>query len=272
MGLFSDRTCDLVGMVHLQPLPGSSGWAGDMDLIEQAALRDASLLVEGGCDALIVENMGDTPYLKGRVYPETVAAMSRIVTQVVGLGIPTGVQILAGANVEALGVAVASGAHFIRVEGFAYGHLADEGWIEACAGELLRERSRLRSETAVWADVQKKHASHAMTADLSLTELGHGHAFCGADVLIATGQRTGGRTRVEDVKSLREAGLPVVVGSGVDVADASELAKWADALIVGSALKEGGDWRRPVELERVRALSDTVRAVELPDRKPSDLC
>ena len=261
MGLFSKRTCDLVGMIHLKPLPGSSGWGGDMEWVQSAAMEDAVRLAEGGCDALIVENMGDSPYLKGRVHPETVAAMARVVTEVVKLGLPTGVQVLAGANAEALGVAVASGARFIRVEGFAYGHLADEGWIEACAGELLRDRARLRSEIAIWADVQKKHASHALTADLSLSELAHGHAFCGADVLIATGQRTGGRTRLEDVQSLGEAGLPVVVGSGVDLEDAPVLAKCADALIVGSALKERGDWRRPVELGRVRSLSNSLDAV-----------
>ena len=65
---------------------------------------------------------------------------------------------------------------------------------------------------------------------------------------------------MEDVLSLREAGLPVVVGSGVDAEDAAMLAKWADALIVGSALKEGGDWRQPVKLERVQSLSDTLKS------------
>ena len=258
MGLFTDQKCDLVGMVHLKPLPGSPGWAQDMQSIESAALHDATLLREGGCQALIVENMGDAPYLNGRVHPETVAAMARIVAEVVKLGLPTGVQVLAGANAEALGVAVAAGAQFIRVEGFAYGHLADEGWIEACAGELLRSRARLQSEVAIWADLQKKHASHAITADLSLSELAHGHAFCGADVLIATGQRTGGRTRLQDVEALRDAGLPVVVGSGVDLEDAAVLGKRADALIVGSALKEQGNWRSPVELGRVRALSEIL--------------
>ena len=260
MGLFSSHSCELVGMVHLLPLPGSAGWSGDMDAVEKAALRDAVCLIKGGCDALLVENMGDAPYLKGGVHPETVAAMSRIAREVVRLGIPTGIQILAGANVEALGVAVASGAMFIRAEGFAYGHVADEGWIEASAGPLLRERAKLRSEVQIWADVQKKHASHATTADLSLDELAHGHAFCGADALIATGSRTGARTREADLKELVAAGLPVVVGSGVDVEDAAVLAIHADALIVGSAIKEHGDWRMPVDLARVRALSEIVHS------------
>ena len=159
LGLFEKESCALVGMVHLDALPGSPGWRRDLQAVEAAALRDAECLVAGGCDALIVENMGDLPYLKGEVLPETLTAMTRMVREVVGLGLPTGVQFLAGANIQALSVAFAAEAHFVRVEAFAFGHLSDEGWMDACAGPLLRKRAILGSEISIWADVQKKHAS-----------------------------------------------------------------------------------------------------------------
>ncbi len=258
--LFESGRCSLVGMVHLLPLPGSPGWRGDMKAVVEAARRDAERLVEGGCDALLVENMGDLPYLRGRVYPETVAAMARAASVVTELGLPVGVQVLAGANREALGVAVASGAHFVRVEGFAYAHVADEGWLEASAGELLRARRALGADIAIWADVRKKHAAHAVTGDLSLAELAKGTAFCGADALIVTGGATGEPTATADLEAARAAGLPVVVGSGVTDRDAASLAALADALIVGSWLKRDGDWRAPVELARVRRLREVVDA------------
>ena len=47
-------------------------------------------------------------------------------------------QILAGGNREALAVSAAAGLNFIRVEGFIFGHLADEGYMDACAGQLMR--------------------------------------------------------------------------------------------------------------------------------------
>ena len=47
-------------------------------------------------------------------------------------------QILASNNKQAIAVALASGLQFVRVEGFVYGHVADEGYTDACAGELLR--------------------------------------------------------------------------------------------------------------------------------------
>ena len=249
----------LVGMVHLLPLPGSPGWRGDMAAVLSAARRDAEALLAGGCDALLVENMGDVPYLRGAVPPETTAAMAVATAAVTALGAPTGVQVLAAANREALGVAAATGARFLRVEAFAYAHVADEGWLDACAGPLLRARAALGSDVQIWADIQKKHAAHAVTADLSLQDIARGTAFCGADALIVTGRSTGAPTDLHDVIAARTAGLPVAVGSGVTPADAPPLARAADALIVGSWLKIGGDWRAPVDPERVAALAAAVR-------------
>ncbi len=246
----------LVGMVHLKPLPGSAGWAGDMSAVIDAAARDAEALLEGGCDGVVVENMGDVPYLRAHVHPETVAAMTLATARVVLFGVPVGVQILAGANREALGVAVAAGAGFVRAEAFAYAHVADEGWLEASAGELLRARRALGAEVAIWADVRKKHAAHAVTADLSLADIAKGTAFCGADALVVTGAATGEATDPADVAEARAAGLPVVVGSGVDPDNAAGLG--ADALVVGSWIKVSGDWRNPVDVRRVRRLREVL--------------
>lgn len=253
--------CALVGMVHLLPLPGSPGWGGDVRAVRRQALGDAEALLAGGCDAVIVENMGDLPYLKGAVGPDTLACMTLCVADIVGLGVPVGVQLLAGANGQALAVAGVTGAAFIRAEAFAYGHLADEGWMEACAGPLLRQRATAGlARVAIWADVQKKHAAHAVSADLTLTELARGHRFCGADVLVVTGGETGARTPAGSVHAASAAGLPVAVGSGVSPSDAGALGRVAQALVVGSWIKHDGDWRRPVDPERVRRVRRALDA------------
>lgn len=254
--------CALVGMVHLLPLPGSPEWAGDVGAVRARARSDADALLAGGCDAVIVENMGDLPYLKGAVGPDTLACMTLCVADVVGLGAPVGVQVLAGANHQALAIAGVTGAAFIRAEAFAYGHLADEGWIEACAGPLLRQRaSDGLGHVRVWADVQKKHAAHAVSADLTLEALARGHRFCGADVLIVTGGETGASTPISDVHEAARAGLPVAVGSGVTPGDAAALRGAAHALVVGSWLKHDGDWRQPVDVDRVRQLRRALEPV-----------
>jgi membrane complex biogenesis BtpA family protein len=225
-----------------------------MDDVLELARADGQALLEGGCDAILVENMGDVPYLRGRVDPETVAAAAVATEAVARLGAPFGVQLLAAANREALGVAVACGADFVRAEAFAYAHVADEGWVDATGAELLRVRKALGADVAVWADVKKKHSAHAVTGDLSLADVAKGTAFCGADALIVTGSSTGVPTDPDDVLAAASAGLPVVVGSGVTPDDAGLLARDAAALIVGSWLKQDGDWRRRVDVERVRVL------------------
>src|SRR6185503_11879785 len=132
-----------------------------------------------GVDGVIIENMHDVPYLRVEVGPEIVAAMTAIATEVKrecgdvesARRLPVGIQILAGANIEAMAVAHAASLDFIRAEGFAYAHVADEGIIEASAAKLLRYRKMIGAERVqVWTDVKKKHSAHAITADVSLGE------------------------------------------------------------------------------------------------------
>lgn len=48
----------------------------------------------------------------------------------------------------------------MRAEGFVFGHVADEGIMESCAGELLRYRRTIDAEDIlVFADIKKKHWS-----------------------------------------------------------------------------------------------------------------
>ena len=111
----------------------------------------------------MLENMHDTPYLRGTVGPEIVAALA-IIARVVKdeSKLPCGIQILAGANREALAVAHAAGLDFIRAEGFAFAHVADEGILESSAADLLRYRRAIGAEhVEVWADVKKKHSSRS---------------------------------------------------------------------------------------------------------------
>ena len=56
----------VIGMVHLEPLPGSPRWAGSMDDVSRAALADARALADGGVDAILVENFGDVPFSRRR--------------------------------------------------------------------------------------------------------------------------------------------------------------------------------------------------------------
>ena len=111
-------------------------------------------------DAILVENMHDIPYLNRQVGPEIVASMSVICNEVkrVANNLPCGVQVLAGANKEALAVAKAANFDFIRAEGFVFSHIADEGTMNSDAGEVLRYRKQIGADSVlVFTDIKKKH-------------------------------------------------------------------------------------------------------------------
>ena len=88
--------------------------------------------------------------------------------------------------------------------------------------------------------------------------MAHGFAFCGADALIVTGVSTGSEAHIEDVIQVRDAGLPVIIGSGITAQNAAKFAEKADGLIVGTSIKVDGNWRNPVELSRVQAIANAL--------------
>src|SRR6185503_1168022 len=153
--------------------------------------------------------------------PEIVSAMTAIgsaVRNVIKDSKPLGVQVLAGANRAALAVAQAINAQFIRAEGFVYAAVADEGLIdEADAGPLLRYRRMINAEhIRIFADVKKKHSSHAITSDLDVSHTAKAAEIFGADGVVITGIATGQAIRINDLGSARVATtLPLIVGSGV---------------------------------------------------------
>jgi len=247
-------------MIHVGALPGTPRAAASIGQLRRTAAAEAKLLLDGGADAIILENMHDAPYLRGRVGPEIVAAMTAAASAVrAAVPCPLGVQVLAAANRAALAVALAADLQFIRAENFVFAHVADEGLMpQADAGPLLRFRRRIGAEAiAVFADLKKKHAAHQLTADVSLAETAQAAEFFGASGVIVTGSATGQPTDEADVSEVRAAiRLPLLVGSG---AKPDGLPRGADGYIVGSYLKTDGAWFNPPQRERVRAMADAIR-------------
>jgi membrane complex biogenesis BtpA family protein len=254
-------------MVHVGALPGTPYNTDPLPTIVRQAADEARLLEKGGLDALIIENMHDRPYLLREVGPEIVASMTAVGLAVRdAVTVPFGVQVLAGANAAALAVAQACGASSVRVEGFVFAHVADEGLMHrADAARLLRYRSSIGAkQIAVLADVKKKHSAHALTADVDLAETAQAAEFFGADAVVVTGAATGRPTSPEDVRAVRQAvNIPVMVGSGVTAENLSDYWPHADAFIVGSYLKRGGVWSNAIDPKRLKTLGDTVATLRL---------
>lgn len=256
----------VIGTIHVLPLPGAPAYAGQpMREIIDHAVRDARAYADGGIDGLIVENEGDIPFRKpGDVSHETVAGLTAVAYAVrERVPLPMGINCLANAVKQSLAIAQASGGEFVRANQWTNAYIANEGFVEGAAAEALRYRSMLRAEhVVVFADVNVKHGSHAIVADRPLSELTRDAEAFGADVLIATGNRTGDGTPVSEIEGIRGAtARPVLIGSGLTADSAPKLLSIADGVIVGSAMKADGVWWQPVDPDRVSAIMKEVEAL-----------
>jgi uncharacterized protein len=65
-------TAQIIGCIHLLPLPGSPGYAFNKEEIINKTLCELEIYKEAGVEGLIVENTSDICYLKGTVYSEMV--------------------------------------------------------------------------------------------------------------------------------------------------------------------------------------------------------
>lgn len=255
-------TRPVVGMIHVGALPGTPANHHSLARIEKLAVAEASMYRELGVNGVALENMHDVPYLKGGVGPEIVASMTilgqAIKSEFSGV---TGIQVLAAANREALAVAQAARLDWVRVEGFVFAHVADEGFIDSCAAELLRYRKAIGAERIqIWADIKKKHASHAITADVSLGQTAEAAEFMRADALIVTGPATGKPPTPKEVEEAREnTHLPVLLGSGMTAKNIQQFLRVANGFIVGSEFKRGGHWENPLDPNRIESFLKAIR-------------
>jgi len=265
MSNWLQNTKAIIGMIHVDALPGTPKNTRPLADIIAKAKEEALQYQSAGLDMLAIENMHDVPYLNRLVGPEVVAAMTRIGYEVkAATGLPCGIQILAGANQQALAAAQAAGLDFIRAEGFVFSHVTDEGLINADAGALLRYRRQIGADDIlILTDIKKKHSAHAITADVDIAETAHAAEFFLSDGVIVTGAATGIEASETDLRRVKEAvHIPVLVGSGINTENVARYLPHADALIVGSHFKEDGYWANPISMERVNRFMAEVNRLK----------
>ncbi|ELY52282.1 BtpA/SgcQ family protein [Natronorubrum bangense] len=264
-----DADRPVLGMVHLPPLPGAPGFDGDRDAVRTRALEDARRLEAGGADGIVLENFGDTPFYSEDVPAHVVADMTALASALQRtVDIPLGINVLRNDADAALSIAAATAADFIRVNVHVGTAATDQGLLEGQAHETLRLRDRLEADVAILADVHVKHATPVGEGDLEQAALETAERGM-ADGVIVSGPGTGVETALEDVERVADVladrtstpeRTPVFVGSGVTSETVGDcLEAGADGVIVGTALKAGGETTNPVSRQRVETLVSATR-------------
>lgn len=262
--IFNAKT-PIIGMIHLEALPGTPKYKGSVKNVITKAIDEAEIYLDSGIDAIAIENMHDVPYLKRNVESEISTLMSIIGYEIKNrTKLPVGIQILAGANKDAIAAANSAGLDFIRAEGFVFGHVADEGIIESDAGELLRYRKTIGAENIlIFTDIKKKHSSHTITSDVSIAETAQAAEFFLSDGLIITGTATGKEADLDEIKLVKKnSKLPVIIGSGITDKNVEKFYKNCDGMIIGSYFKKDGDWKNSVDSIRVNKFMKIISTLK----------
>jgi len=252
----------LGAMIAVMPLPGSPRYAGKDDLIVAQAISDLGHYTIAAVDAIILENSHDLPYIKPPLPGTAVDLMKKIAVEVRSrFSGPIGIQMLEAANETALEIAHETDLDFLRVEGYVFAHIGGAGIIEGCAGKLLRKRKELGCEDIkFFADIKKKHCSHALTGDLTLADEIKQAEFFLTDGVIVTGARTTEPPSLSELRQARNAArATIVIGSGMTAQNIRTYYPRADGFVVGSTLREKGDFLAPLDPRRLSAFMTAFR-------------
>ena len=261
--LFEGIEKPVIGVVHLQPLPGAPLYKGDFGKVLERALKDAEALYAGGVDGIIVENYGDKPFTIRVRNPLTLTSFAIIACEVRKKfsDIYLGVNVLRNSGVEAFAIAYNIRADFIRVNNLCQVLASPEGIIYPIARELISLKEKLESQVKIFADINVKHAFSLDRRPIE--EIAKDYTErCLADALIVTGPRTGEEVNIEELLRVKKAILkPVIVGSGVNVKNISKFWRIADGFIIGSFFKKDGKVENPVDYNRVLKLISHVKSL-----------
>ena len=252
----------IYGVVHLKPLPGSSGNYLSLDEIIESAQEDVNNLIFGGIDGIIIENFGDTPFVKDDISKRTLASFTTVVENLeYDRDIKVGINVLRNDGIAALSIAEATKADFVRINVLNNVMMyTDQGMIEGKAHEIAQFKNSLNKEIEIYADVFVKHAvpPEGSKIENHTEELIH---RAGADIVIVTGDGTGHEINIEDLNKVRDI-VPqgkLAIGSGVNEENIEQYVDLADILIIGTSFKVDNDVSKRVDQRSVEQLIKKIK-------------
>ncbi|OGC69329.1 hypothetical protein A2415_03065 [candidate division WWE3 bacterium RIFOXYC1_FULL_39_7] len=229
----------LIGMVHLAPLLGVTD-APEIEKNIENALKDATTLQKAGFDSIIIENNYDLPH-DIFVKPNVVSSFTYVANEIAKeISIPIGICVLWNDFYSALSIAKLINASYVRVPVFVDNVKTNYGVVTGDASAVTNFRKQISAENiAIFTDIQVKHSELLNVRPLS--ESAKEAIKKDSDGLIVTGKWTGDAPKASDLEEVREAAdkFPILIGSGADIDNLQTLTKYADGIIIGTAIKEG---------------------------------
>ena len=252
----------IIAMVHVGATPGTPLYdeARGVEGIIADARTDLRALQAAGFDAVMFGNEHDRPY-ELQVDVAATATMAYVIGRLRDeINVPFGVNVLWDPR-STMALAAVTGARFVR-EIFTGTYASDMGPWNPDAGAALRYGRRLGA-----GEVVKLYNVSAEFADSldrrSLPDRARSAVVSSIpDAVLVSGAITGEAAAMSDLEAVKRVlpTTPVLANTGIRHETVADVLAVADGVIVGSALKYGGDTWSPVDPDRARDFMDRVRA------------
>lgn len=258
------RKC-ILGMVHLQPLPGTPYHEpGSFHRTLETAVASARALHEGGADGCLVQTVERVYSVDDDADPARVAAATLVVQAVVdatGGGFLVGVQLMRNAVRASLAVAKVAGASFVRAGALVGATMTEHGLVRANPMAVMEYRNKIGArDVEIVADVDSG-AFRWFGEERPAGDVAKRALAVGADaVAVGHPDEEEALRKVESVRRTAP-GARVFLSGGTTHANAARLLAAVDGAFVGACLESGG-WGGRIDAERVRAYVRIARELE----------
>ena len=244
--------------------------------LSERMLKEAEMYFRYSADALMLENIAAPYFVRNRQPVAIIAIMSllaRELRQAYGAS-RFGIQVLAFSDDLALIIALRHGFQFIRSETALFAGLRPEGktpnqgnlanlYAMRNCWHAMSPDADPRGLPLVYVDLRKKHTIFPPGLD-QLAFWTENLVFQKVEGAILTGSATGIPVDGDELHNLRQAidsysshsspfswEAKLLIGSGVTIENLAFCRHFADAIIVGSALKRNGYWENDLDEERL---------------------
>jgi membrane complex biogenesis BtpA family protein len=252
----------VIAMVHIKATPGTPLYdeVRGLDGMVADARADLEALQAAGFDAVMFGNEHDRPY-ELQVDIAATATMAYVIGRLRDeVSVPFGVNVLWDPR-STMALAAATGARFVR-EIFTGTYASDMGPWNPDAGAALRYARRLGVGDVV--KLYNVSAEFAWSLDgRGLPDRARSAVVSSVpDAVLVSGPITGEPAAMSDLEAVKRVlpTTPVLANTGVRHETVADVLSVADGVIVGSALKFGGDTWAAVDPERARDFMERVRA------------
>ncbi|MDD4075620.1 MAG: BtpA/SgcQ family protein [Eubacteriales bacterium] len=252
----------IIAMCHLQAMPGDPYYdaALGMPHVVEMAKRDLEALQQGGVDGVMFSNEFSLPYLT-KVKPETVAAMARIIGQLMSeISVPYGVNCLWD-PIASIDLAAAVDAKFLR-EIISGVYASDFGLWNTNVGETVRHKMALHQDKLMlFYNIVPEAAKYL--ADRDIEQIARSTEFNNRpDALCVSGLTAGSATDSQILKRVKDAAkhTPVLCNTGCKACNIAEQLSIADGAVVATTFKYDGVFENAVDVRRVTEFMDVVKA------------